>query len=104
MLLLKIMFAHCMGDYLFRTKSIDQQKDNLMILTMHCILYTSAVYLIFNNSINTVCYYIIIISHFVIDYVKAKGYSVKWCKNNYNIALLIDQIIHAITLLVCVLF
>ena len=99
MLLLKVIFAHCLGDYLFQTEYLaaNKGKDNYILL-MHSVLYVASVYFIFGSAINMYWYYGLIVSHFIIDYVKARGYSVKWFKG-YSNALIVDQALHFILLL-----
>ena len=99
--LLRAIIAHCIGDYLLQQCNIIKDKKNNMNLLMHCILYTSSVYFVFGYEINTIGYYIIFISHFMIDYIKAHGYTPTMF-GSYKRALFIDQIIHFIVLILCI--
>lgn len=98
--LLRAIIAHCIGDYLLQQCNIIKDKRNNMNLLMHCILYIAGVYLVFGYEINTIGYYILLISHFMIDYIKANGYT-----NDYSTrhVMIIDQALHFAILLLCIL-
>ena len=103
MILLKILFAHCLGDYFLQTDylALNKSKNNY-ILFIHAVLYTFGVYLVFASEINIFWYLIILLSHIPIDYIKARGVTptILGDKN----ALILDQVIHYITLLLALMF
>ena len=102
-MILKILFAHCLGDYLFQTNYLASNKGNdNYLLFIHSVLYTLATALIFTNEINYLGYIIILVTHIIVDYLKARGFTVKKFGNSK--ALLIDQVIHYVTLLLVLLF
>lgn len=96
-MLLKILFAHSLGDYFLQTDylAINKGKDNY-ILCIHAILYTFAVSLIFGSEISQLWYWLILSTHILVDYIKAKGITpeIMGDKN----ALILDQVIHFLTL------
>lgn len=96
-MLLKILFAHSLGDYFLQTDylAMNKGKDNY-ILCIHAILYTFAVSLIFGNEISQLWYWLILLTHILVDYVKARGITsnIMGDKN----ALILDQVIHFLTL------
>ena len=96
-MLLKILFAHSLGDYFLQTDylAINKGKDNY-ILCIHAILYTFAVSLIFGSEISQLWYWLILLTHILVDYVKARGITpeIMGDKN----ALILDQVIHFLTL------
>lgn len=95
---LQILFAHCLGDYLFQTNYIatNKGKDNYLLF-VHCVLYTLAVYMVFGTLMSSLAYWVILISHIVVDYIKARGVTPK--KYGDEGALVIDQILHYLILL-----
>lgn len=97
-MLLKILFAHSLGDYFLQTDylAINKGKDNY-ILCIHAILYTFAVSLIFGSEINQLWYWLILLTHILVDYVKARGITPKMMGDKN--ALILDQAIHFLTLI-----
>lgn len=97
-MLLKILFAHSLGDYFLQTDylAINKGKDNY-ILCIHAILYTFAVSLIFGSKINQLWYWLILLTHILVDYVKARGITPKMMGDKN--ALILDQAIHFLTLI-----
>lgn len=96
-MLLKILFAHSLGDYFLQTDylAMNKGKDNY-ILCIHAILYTFAVSLIFGSEINQLWYWFILLTHILVDYIKARGITPK-IMGDKN-ALILDQVIHFLTL------
>jgi hypothetical protein len=96
-MLLKILFAHSLGDYFLQTDylAINKGKDNY-ILCIHAILYTFAVSLIFGSEINQLWYWLILLTHILVDYVKARGITPKMMGDKN--ALILDQGIHYLIL------
>ena len=97
-MLLKILFAHCLGDYFLQTEYLDinKGKDNYL-LCIHAILYTFGVSLIFGNEISQLWYWLILLIHILVDYIKARGITPK-IMGDKN-ALILDQVIHFLTLI-----
>ena len=95
---LQILFAHCLGDYLFQSNYIatNKGKDNYLLF-VHGVLYTLAVYIVFGTLMSSLAYWVILISHIVADYIKARGITPK--KYGDEGALVIDQILHYLILL-----
>ena len=102
-MLLKLLFAHGLGDYFLQTNylAINKGKDNY-ILCIHAILYTFAVALIFGNEISQLWYWIILLTHIPIDYIKARGITPK-IMGDKN-ALILDQVAHYLTLILALVF
>lgn len=96
-MLLKILFAHSLGDYFLQTDylAINKGKDNY-ILCIHAILYTFAVSLIFGSEISQLWYWLILLTHIPIDYIKARGITPKMMGDKN--ALILDQGIHYLIL------
>lgn len=96
-MLLKILFAHSLGDYFLQTDylAMNKGKDNY-ILCIHAILYTFAVSLIFDNEISQLWYWLILLTHILVDYIKARGITPK-IMGDKN-ALILDQGIHYLIL------
>ena len=61
-MLLKILFAHALGDYFLQGEylAMNKGKDNYL-LCIHAILYTFAVSLIFGNEISQLWYWLILL-------------------------------------------
>lgn len=102
-MLLKLLMAHSLGDYFLQTNylAMNKGKDNY-ILCIHSILYTFAIGLVFGNDINQLWYWIILLTHIPIDYIKARGITPK-IMGEKN-ALVLDQSIHYITLILALIF
>lgn len=96
-MLLKILFAHSLGDYFLQTDylAMNKGKDNY-ILCIHAILYTFAVSLIFGNEISQLWYWLILLTHILVDYIKARGITPKAIGDKN--ALILDQGIHYLIL------
>ena len=102
-MLLKLLIAHSLGDYFLQTDylAINKGKDNY-ILCIHSILYTFAIGLIFGNGISQLWYWIILLTHILVDYVKARGITPK-IMGGTN-ALILDQVIHYLILILALIF
>ena len=105
-LLLIIIFAHMFGDYFMQTNylAMNKGKDNYILL-VHCFLYGLGVYavlLLFGLNLSIIDLLLVVVLHVPIDYLKARGITPKYLGN--EVALLIDQFIHYITLFFVVLF
>ena len=102
MILLKLLFAHALGDYFLQTDYLacNKGRDNYLLI-MHSILYTLGIFFIFSTNITLAWYWIILISHIVVDYLKARGITTKKFGNRN--ALILDQAIHYITLALAVI-
>ena len=100
-MLLKILFAHSLGDYFLQTDylAMNKGKDNY-ILCIHAILYTFGVSLIFGNEINQLWYWLILLTHILVDYVKVRGITPEIIGDKN--ALILDQIIHFLTLILAI--
>ena len=97
-MLLKILFAHSLGDYFLQSEylAINKGKDNYL-LCIHAILYTFGVSLIFGNEISQLWYWLILLIHIPVDYIKARGITPR-IMGDKN-ALILDQVIHFLTLI-----
>ena len=97
-MLLKILFAHSLGDYFLQSSylAMNKGKDNY-ILCIHAILYTFGVSLIFGNEISQMWYWLILLIHIQVDYIKARGITPR-IMGDKN-ALILDQVIHFLTLI-----
>ena len=97
-MLLKILFAHALGDYFLQSNylAMNKGKDNYL-LCIHAILYTFGVSLIFGNEISQLWYWLILLIHIRVDYIKARGMTPK-IMGDKN-ALILDQVIHFLTLI-----
>lgn len=96
-----ILFAHMFGDYFLQTDYLakNKGKDNY-ILFAHCILYSlgiGIVFGIFGKTLTSIDLALISALHFPIDYIKARGITPKMFGDKN--ALILDQIIHYIVLL-----
>lgn len=98
--ILFILIGHAVGDYLFQTQHLAEckGKDNY-VLFIHSILYSFGIMIVsylmnYNTTLNQLV--LISITHFPIDYVKARGITPKYFGDKY--ALYIDQVIHYIIL------
>lgn len=100
-MILNILFAHCLGDYLFQTNylAMNKGKDNYLLF-VHSVLYTFAILLVFSSTISFWGYWFILLSHIIVDYVKARGITPKLFGDKK--ALFLDQLIHYMILLVIV--
>ncbi|MBQ0014679.1 MAG: DUF3307 domain-containing protein [Oscillospiraceae bacterium] len=88
-LLLKILFCHCLGDYVLQVDFIAKTKGkNWYHLFIHCVLYCLPFYLCFGISWQLL---VIFISHIIIDPLKAR----------YNkITYFQDQVLHYLIALI----
>ena len=102
-MLLKLLMAHSLGDYFLQTNylAMNKAKDNY-ILCIHAILYTFAVGIVFENNISQLWYWIILLTHIPVDYTKARGITPRIIGETN--ALILDQAIHYITLILALLF
>ena len=100
-----ILFAHMFGDYFLQTDYLAGNKgeDNYILLA-HCILYSLGIGMVFGIfGINLTAIDLALISaiHYPVDYLKARGVTPKLMGNKN--ALILDQTIHYITLLISIL-
>ena len=97
-MLLKLLFAHMLGDYFFQTDYIanNKGKDNY-ILFVHSILYTFGVFIVFGSYITYLEYIFLIITHIIVDYIKARNITPKILGDVK--ALMLDQCLHYILLI-----
>lgn len=102
-MLLKILFAHCLGDYFLQTDYLasNKGKDDYL-LCVHSVLYTFAVAFVFGNEIPQIWYWLILTLHIIIDCVKARGYTPKLMGDKN--ALILDQVLHYIILVLALTF
>lgn len=99
--ILFVLMAHATGDYLFQTAHLaeDKGKDNY-VLFVHSILYACGIMVIgylMEYVVSVEQLALVAITHFPIDYIKARGISPKYLGDKY--ALYVDQIIHYIILI-----
>lgn len=104
--LLFVLMAHMTGDYLFQSDYLASNKGkDIYILLAHSPLYTVGVMVIsyiLNIELSLMDLFIILIIHLPIDYIKARGITPRYVGNRN--ALLLDQLIHYLTLIVILLF
>lgn len=104
--LLFVLMAHMTGDYLFQSDYLASNKGKYnYILLAHSTLYTVGVMIIsyiMNMELSLIDLFIILIIHFSIDYMKAKGITPEYV--GHRNALIFDQLIHYLTLIVILLF
>ena len=98
---LLVLMAHMFGDYFLQTDYLakNKGKDNYVLL-IHCILYSLGIGLVFDIfgiTLTAIDLALISTLHFPIDYIKARGITSKMFGNKN--ALILDQIIHYIVLL-----
>ncbi|GAA0092974.1 hypothetical protein UT300009_30040 [Paraclostridium bifermentans] len=100
-MILKILFAHMLGDYFLQTDYIAKNKGtDLYLLLVHAVLYTFGVLLVFGSGFTYGSYVFICVTHFMIDYLKASGITVK--RFGAKRALVLDQAIHYATLILLI--
>lgn len=104
-ILIVILYAHMLGDYFLQTDylAMNKGKDNYILLA-HCVLYglgVGVVFGIFGFTLTTIDLALISAIHYSIDYLKARGITPKLIGNKN--ALMLDQVIHYITLLMFIL-
>lgn len=101
-ILLVTLTAHMVGDYLFQTEYLARNKGSSnYILLAHCVLYTFGVFftglIIYEIRLSFLALVILLISHIIIDYIKARGISTKYIGEEK--ALFLDQTLHYLVLL-----
>ena len=70
--LIKIIFCHIVGDYLFQTDYMAKEKNNnLYILFVHCVCYCLPFIYAFGFNYKIIS---LLIIHMVIDWMKTKHY------------------------------
>ena len=83
-ILIKILMAHCFGDYVLQTAYIAEGKQtNPWLLFVHCVLYAVPFLLLFRNY-NIIA--VLILTHVIVDTLKVKK----------KISYTVDQILHLV--------
>ena len=100
-----ILFAHMFGDYFLQTDYLakNKAKDNYILLA-HSVLYSlgiGMVFGIFGITLTSIDLALISAIHYPIDYLKVRGITPKLMGDKN--ALILDQAIHYITLLIFIL-
>ena len=99
-LIIFLIIAHCVGDYLFQNSYLAANKGkDKYLLFVHSTLYVFGVILtayIFSIEISVLQILVLFIAHMVTDHIKASGVSVKALGDKK--ALILDQIIHYLVL------
>lgn len=100
-----ILFAHMFSDYFLQTDYLagNKGKDNYILLA-HCILYglgIGMIFGIFGIRLTAIDLALISAIHYPVDYLKARGVTPKLIGDKN--ALILDQVIHYITLLIFIL-
>ena len=99
-LIVFLIIAHCVGDYLFQNSYLAANKGkDKYLLFVHSTLYVFGVILtayIFSIEISVLQILVLFIAHMVTDHIKASGVSVKALGDKK--ALILDQIIHYLVL------
>ena len=99
-LIVFLVIAHCVGDYLFQSTylAVNKGKDKYLLF-IHSVLYVFGVILtgyIFSIEISVLQILALFIAHMITDYIKASGVSVKALGDKK--ALIVDQVIHYLVL------
>lgn len=95
-----LIMAHCVGDYLFQSTylAVNKGKDKYLLF-VHSVLYVFGIILtthVFSIEISVLQILIIFIAHMVADHIKASGVSVKALGDKK--ALIVDQAVHYLVL------
>lgn len=96
-----VLIAHMTGDYLFQSNylAVNKGKDNYLLLA-HSVLYMFGIMIVafvMGIELNLTILALIGVIHFEVDYLKARGITTKWLGDKK--ALILDQVIHYVTLL-----
>ena len=99
-LIVFLIIAHCVGDYLFQSTYLAVNKgENKYLLFVHGVLYAFGIILtahIFSIKISVLQILALFITHIVADHIKASGVSVKVLGDKK--ALIVDQAVHYLVL------
>jgi hypothetical protein len=99
-----ILLAHVIGDFTFQFKGLAKAKDkNVKYLLVHLVIYmipmTLVLMLYGNIGTFIMCFFIIMISHFIIDFLKSKLSKKYFNAFSHNLFFIIDQGLHVLILL-----
>ena len=99
-LIVFLIIAHCVGDYLFQSTYLAVNKgENKYLLFVHGVLYVFGIILtahIFSIEISVLQILALFITHVITDHIKASGISTEALGEKK--ALIIDQAIHYLVL------
>jgi|WetSurMetagenome_2_1015567.scaffolds.fasta_scaffold75362_3 hypothetical protein len=92
-ILLRLLFAHILSDFILQTDKICKGKKNnnsskYGYLSIHCFTHATAAYFLAAQWNNWIIPLVIFATHFIIDYIKSK------CKNDNIKSFIVDQLIH----------
>lgn len=95
-----LIMAHCVGDYLFQSTylAVNKGKDKYLLF-VHSVLYVFGIILtahVFSIEISVLQILTLFIAHMVADHIKASGISTKALGEKK--ALIVDQAIHYLVL------
>lgn len=96
-IIIPLITAHFLGDFILQTDSDVKQKQKLKTFTKHIILITSFSYLLLGNFENYLIPIFIFLTHSIIDFIK-----IKVRKDNIW-TFLIDQFVHIAVLIIIVI-
>lgn len=98
-----LLIAHLIGDFFLQSvKLVEKKKDGIKGLIIHSVIYTlmiTFVLLLFGNIWEIIFWsFLILVSHFLIDYLRIK-FTEKFNNNDFSFwAFIVDQIIHVLLL------
>ena len=98
-----LLIAHLIGDFFLQpVKLVEKKKDGIKGLIIHSVIYTlmiTSVLLLFGNIWEIIFWsFLILVSHFLIDYLRIK-FTKKFSNNDFSFwAFIVDQIIHVLLL------
>jgi hypothetical protein len=97
---LKILLAHFLGDFIFQTRKMVQQKEKLkeksILLYFHAFLHGALALLLLWDVTLWPYILIIIVTHFIIDLIKIYYQNQQWRRE----AFFIDQFLHILVLII----
>lgn len=95
-----LIMAHCVGDYLFQNSYIAANKGkDKYLLFVHSVLYVFGIILtahVFSIEISVLQILTLFITHMITDHIKAIGISIEALGEKK--ALIVDQVIHYLVL------
>ncbi|MDZ7763396.1 MAG: DUF3307 domain-containing protein [Melioribacteraceae bacterium] len=99
-LLITLVTAHIIGDFLLQTKNDVKKKNNNWIFTKHILIITFLSYIFIGNWSNWLIPIVIGVTHAFIDQVKLK---IKPGKLNPTLSFIIDQTAHLLVIAIVAL-
>lgn len=102
---LLILLAHVIGDFTLQFNELAKAKDkNIKYLLLHLIIYMLPITLVlvmYGNIIKVIILFMtIMLSHFIVDYLKSKLSKKYYNPFAHNLFFILDQAIHIVILLI----